>query len=79
MQWADEPNGGFSAADETVTPVIDHGVWSYEHINVAEQRRDPDQEVHADEDGALRVPLDALDYRWFSVGGLNYAVKRTRG
>ena len=156
MQWADEPNGGFSAADETVTPVIDHGVWSYEHINVAEQRRDPDsflnwtarmirvrkecpeigwgewsiidagaesvlamcyrwrgnavlvlhnfgqspheavlhlddedadrlsdlleeEEVHADEDGALRVPLDALDYRWFRVGGLNYAVTRTRG
>ena len=156
MQWADEPNGGFSAADATVTPVIDRGVWSYEHINVAEQRRDPDsflnwtarmirlrkecpeigwgewsiidagaeavlalcyrwrgnavlvlhnfgespheavlhlddddadrlsdlldeREVHADEDGVLRVPLDALDYRWFRVGGLDYAVKRTRG
>src|SRR5690606_23247062 len=42
MQWADAPNGGFSTADETVSPEIDHGVCSYRHINVAEQRRDPD-------------------------------------
>jgi maltose alpha-D-glucosyltransferase / alpha-amylase len=43
MQWADEPNAGFSTAKETaVHPVIDQGVWSYRHINVAAQRRDPD-------------------------------------
>ncbi|HEX2167438.1 MAG TPA: alpha-amylase family protein [Longimicrobiales bacterium] len=156
MQWADEPNAGFSTAAETSDPVIDEGVWSYRHVNVAEQRRDPDsflnwmarmirvrkecpeiglgewtiietgaagvlamcyrwrgnavlvlhnfaesphelelrledgdsdrlsdllkdEELNADEDGAIRVPLDALDYRWFRVGGLDYAVKRSRG
>jgi maltose alpha-D-glucosyltransferase / alpha-amylase len=155
MQWADEPNAGFSTADETVSPVIAEGVWSFRHINVAEQRRDPDsflnwtvrmirlrkecpeigwgefttidtgsssvlamcyrwrgnavlvmhnfgespheavlrledadadrlsdllrdEELNADEDGTIRVPLDALDYRWFRVGGLDYAVKRSR-
>jgi maltose alpha-D-glucosyltransferase / alpha-amylase len=155
MQWASEHNGGFSTADETVHPVIDHGVWSYEHINVAEQRRVPDsflnwiarmirlrkecpeigwgefsiidagapsvlamcyrwrgnavlvlhnfgetpheavlelddddsdrlsdllrdEVVDADEEGVLRVPLDALGYRWFRVGGLDYAIRRTR-
>lgn len=155
MQWADEPNGGFSTAEETVSPVIVEGVWSCRHINVAAQRRDPDsflswtarmirlrkecpeigwgdwsildagsssvlvmcyrwrgnavlvmhnfgespheavlrlhdddadrlsdllrdEELKVDDDGAIRVPLDALDYRWFRVGGLDYAVKRSR-
>jgi maltose alpha-D-glucosyltransferase / alpha-amylase len=165
MQWADEPNAGFSTAEKTVHPIIDHGVWSYRHINVAAQRRDPDsflnwtarlirlrkecpeigwgdctilktgspsvlalrydwrgnavvvlhnfgeqpheavlrlkekedgesggdsvatrlsdlmktEELSAGEDGAFRIPLDALDYRWFRVGGLDYAVRRRRG
>lgn len=156
MQWADEPNAGFSTADELVHPVIDEGVWSYHHVNVAAQRRDPssflnwmahmirlrkecpeigwgrprivktdadsvlalrydwrgsavlvvhnlgeqpcearlrlegpgchrlsdllkEEELHAyDDDGEHRVPLDALDYRWFRVGGLDYAVHRER-
>ena len=41
MQWAYEKHGGFTTADEPVHPVIDRGVWSYEHVNVAVQRRDP--------------------------------------
>lgn len=41
MQWANEKNGGFSKAAKTVHPVISEGVWSYENINVADQRRDP--------------------------------------
>ena len=153
MQWADEPNAGFSTAEKTVHPVINEGVWSYEYINVAGQRRDPDsllnwtakmirlrkecpeigwgscniletgsphvlairydwrgnsvlvvhnfaqhphevqivpgveglnrlsnllveEELHADGDGRHQVALDALDYRWFRVGGLDYAVRR---
>ncbi|MEX2584203.1 MAG: alpha-amylase family protein [Gemmatimonadota bacterium] len=42
MQWANEPNAGFSVARKTVHPVISDGVWSYEHVNVAAQRRDRD-------------------------------------
>lgn len=153
MQWENEPQGGFSVAEKTVHPVIDSGVWSYEHVNVAAQRRDPnsllnwtakmirirgecpeigwgkcnileagspsvlamrydwrgnsvlvvhnfgdhpveahirpgvdggerlsnlmvEEEVFADEDGTHRIPLDALDYRWYRVGGLNYAARR---
>lgn len=154
MQWANEPHAGFSAAAETVHPVIDSGLWSYEHVNVAAQRREAnsllnwtaqmirlrkecpeigwgrwqiletgspyvlairydwrgnsvlvihnfdvraqevciapdvdgaerlsnlleDEELHAD-DGTHRLRLEALDYRWFRVGGLNYAVRRTQ-
>jgi maltose alpha-D-glucosyltransferase / alpha-amylase len=32
-----------------------------------------EDEIIADEDGSLRIRLDALDYRWFRVGGLDYA------
>jgi maltose alpha-D-glucosyltransferase/alpha-amylase len=41
MQWSTEPNGGFSAAQELIKPVISVGPWSFEHVNVAQQRRDP--------------------------------------
>jgi maltose alpha-D-glucosyltransferase/alpha-amylase len=42
MQWDDKPHGGFTTARKAVHPVIDAGAWSYQHVNVAEQRRDPD-------------------------------------
>ncbi len=40
MQWANEPQAGFSTADKLVHPVIEEGVWSYRRINVEAQRRD---------------------------------------
>jgi maltose alpha-D-glucosyltransferase/alpha-amylase len=151
MQWADEKHGGFTTAADPVHPVVDRGVWSYEHVNVAAQRRDPQSflnwmagmirvrkecpeiglgkcsvvdtgsrfvlglrfdwrgnsvitlhnfderpheaclrlpgrptrlsdllvaaEIEAREDGAFPLALDALDYRWLRVGGLDYAVR----
>ena len=42
MQWSDEPQGGFSLAQETVHPVIDKGVYGYQRVNVEGQRRQPD-------------------------------------
>ena len=41
MQWSAEKNSGFSKADKLVHPVIDRGYFSYEHVNVEDQRRDP--------------------------------------
>lgn len=41
MQWSDEPNGGFTKSSKPVLPVISKGPFSYDHLNVAEQRRDP--------------------------------------
>jgi maltose alpha-D-glucosyltransferase/alpha-amylase len=153
MQWANEPHGGFTTSVKPVVPVVDHGVWSYEHVNVESQRRDEssflswmvrmirlrkecpeiglgrctvldtghenvlglrfdwhgncvvtlhnfDERPHA---ACLRlggrgkrlsdliepvevaargrsftIPLEALDYRWFRVGGLDYAVRGER-
>jgi maltose alpha-D-glucosyltransferase / alpha-amylase len=42
MQWANEPNGGFSTAKRTVHPVIASGPYGYPTVNVESQRRDPD-------------------------------------
>ena len=41
MQWSAEKSAGFSSADKLVHPVIDEGYYSYRHVNVENQRRDP--------------------------------------
>jgi maltose alpha-D-glucosyltransferase / alpha-amylase len=41
MQWSTEPNGGFTKSDEPVCPVIATGPYGFEHVNAADQRRDP--------------------------------------
>ena len=43
MQWANEPNGGFSRTQGAlVRPVIDEGSFGYQKVNVASQRDQPD-------------------------------------
>jgi maltose alpha-D-glucosyltransferase/alpha-amylase len=43
MQWSAEENAGFSTAppDQLIRPVVKEGGFSYKHINVAAQRRNP--------------------------------------
>jgi maltose alpha-D-glucosyltransferase/alpha-amylase len=41
MQWSSDPHGGFTKAADAVRPVTD-GDFSPEHVNVHDQRRDPD-------------------------------------
>ncbi|MGN6572118.1 MAG: alpha-amylase family protein [Pseudolabrys sp.] len=41
MQWSTEPHGGFTKSQKPIVPVIDGGPYGYEHVNAAEQRRDP--------------------------------------
>jgi maltose alpha-D-glucosyltransferase/alpha-amylase len=41
MQWSTEPHGGFTKSESPVLPVISGGPYGYEHVNVAQQRRDP--------------------------------------
>lgn len=40
MQWSAEPHAGFTAGEKPVLPLISGGAYGYEHVNVAEQRRD---------------------------------------
>src|ERR1043165_1545841 len=41
MQWSTEPNGGFTKSGKAVVPVISEGPYGYQHVNAADQRRDP--------------------------------------
>ena len=41
MQWSDEPNGGFTTADEPVRPMVEEGQFGFREVNAAAQRRDP--------------------------------------
>jgi len=41
MQWSSEPHGGFTTGEKPIVPVISDGPFSYQHVNAAEQRRDP--------------------------------------
>jgi len=41
MQWSTEPHGGFTSANKPAVPVINEGPYGYEHVNAAQQRRDP--------------------------------------
>jgi maltose alpha-D-glucosyltransferase / alpha-amylase len=41
MQWSTEPFGGFTSGGKPVLPVISGGPYGFEHVNVADQRRDP--------------------------------------
>jgi maltose alpha-D-glucosyltransferase/alpha-amylase len=41
MQWSTEPHGGFTKSEKPACPVIEHGPYGYQHVNVAKQRRDP--------------------------------------
>ncbi len=41
MQWSTEPNGGFTKHPRPKNPVISTGPYGFDHVNVADQRRDP--------------------------------------
>ncbi len=41
MQWSTEPHGGFTKNERPLMPVIHGGAYGFEHVNVADQRRDP--------------------------------------
>ena len=41
MQWSTEPHAGFTKSAKPILPVIGEGPYGYQHVNAAEQRRDP--------------------------------------
>jgi maltose alpha-D-glucosyltransferase/alpha-amylase len=63
MQWSDEPHGGFTKADKPVIPVIDKGPYGYEHLNAAEQRRDPNSLLNWME-RVIRMRKEAPEIGW---------------
>ena len=41
MQWSTEPNAGFTKNEKPILAVIDDGPYGFHHVNIADQRRDP--------------------------------------
>jgi len=65
MQWSSEPNAGFSTApaDQLVLPVITEGEYSYKHVNVIAQRRDPKSLLNWME-RAIRMRKECPEFGW---------------
>jgi maltose alpha-D-glucosyltransferase / alpha-amylase len=63
MQWSTEPQGGFTASDKPVLPVISGGAYGFEHVNVAAQRRDPESLLNWLE-RAMRMRKEVPEVGW---------------
>src|SRR5580692_10846508 len=63
MQWSDEAHGGFTKAETPVLPVISGGPYGYQHVNVAQQRRDPDSMLNWTE-RVLRMRKEIPEIGW---------------
>jgi maltose alpha-D-glucosyltransferase/alpha-amylase len=72
MQWSDEPNAGFTKKSRPVVPVISTGAFGYEHVNVAQQRRDPNSLLNWTE-RIIRMRKEVPEIGWG-----NYEVIPTR-
>lgn len=72
MQWSTEPNGGFTKHDKPVAPVIDFGPFGYQHVNAADQRRDPNSMLNWTE-RIIRMRKELPEVGWG-----NFAILGTR-
>ena len=68
MQWSTEPQGGFTKNKKPVLPVISGGAYGFEHVNVAQQRRDPNSLMNWME-RMIRMRKEAPEIGWgqFSI------------
>lgn len=63
MQWSTEPNAGFTRSDRPVTPVISGGPFGFEHVNAAQQRRDPNSMLNWTE-RVIRMRKEVPEVGW---------------
>jgi len=70
MQWTSERQGGFSKADKTVLPLIDHGPYGYAHVNVADQRHEQGSLLNWMQ-GMIRQRKEAPEIGWGDVVALD--------
>ncbi len=63
MQWSTEPQAGFTKSDKPILPVISGGAYGFEHVNVAQQRRDPDSLMNWME-RMIRMRKEAPEIGW---------------
>ena len=63
MQWSTEPQAGFTKSDKPILPVISNGPFGYEHVNAAQQRRDPNSMLNWTE-RIIRMRKEVPEVGW---------------
>jgi len=63
MQWSTEPQGGFSKNEKPVLPVISEGLYGFQHVNVSQQRRDPNSLLNWTE-RVIRMRKEVPEVGW---------------
>ncbi len=74
MQWTSDEHAGFSRARRIVRPVIEDGVFGYERVNVADQRRDPHSLLNWTE-RMIRMRKECPEISWGSFSVLRTDVQ----
>lgn len=70
MQWSTEPHAGFTKSQKSILPVIDRGPFGYEHVNAAQQRRDPNSMLNWTE-RIIRMRKEVPEVGWGDFEILN--------
>jgi maltose alpha-D-glucosyltransferase/alpha-amylase len=63
MQWSNEPHAGFTKNGKPVLPLITAGPYGFEHVNVADQRRDPNSMLNWTE-RIIRMRKEVPEIGW---------------
>jgi maltose alpha-D-glucosyltransferase/alpha-amylase len=63
MQWSTEPQAGFTDNAHPASPVIERGPYGFEHVNVAQQRRDPNSMLNWTE-RIIRMRKEVPEVGW---------------
>jgi maltose alpha-D-glucosyltransferase/alpha-amylase len=70
MQWSTEANGGFTKSKKPFVPVISQGPFGFQHINAADQRRDPNSLLNWTE-RIIRMRKEVPEIGWGDFSSLN--------
>jgi maltose alpha-D-glucosyltransferase/alpha-amylase len=65
MQWTSDRHGGFSRARKIIRPAINDRTYGYRHVNVSEQRRDPQSLLNWSE-RLIRMRKECPEISWGS-------------
>jgi maltose alpha-D-glucosyltransferase/alpha-amylase len=63
MQWSPHAHGGFSTARRPIRRLVNDPVYGYQHVNVADQRRDPNSLLNWTE-RIIRMRKECAEIGW---------------
>jgi maltose alpha-D-glucosyltransferase/alpha-amylase len=63
MQWSPHAHGGFSTARRPIRRLVNDPVYGYRHVNVADQRRDPNSLLNWTE-RIIRMRKECAEIGW---------------